>query len=270
MAFMDLQFFSASLARTVSVSIFIPCAEERLPKRLQAEDRFPVCYLLHGYAGDQHSWLRYTGIVDAAMKEGIALVCPAGENLFYRNPYKSRTRMGSFVSHELPHFVERLLPLGREKKYRAIAGLSMGGFGALRVGLENPENYLAIGAFSAPYYVSEDESPLEPATVPALRNAEQLFGPKEKWPETDLNHVRRMKTLLEDESMNRDELPALYLSCGERDAFYPDSQRFFHFAKELWPRCVTQAGDFEHEWAYWDQEGRAFLSYFKSLSEDAK
>lgn len=142
MSLIRMNFFSESLNMVTSANVILP-----LPKDGPAEN-LPVLYLLHGMGDDYTSWARKTAVERYALEAGVAVVMPDGALSTYHNMIHG-PRYNDYIALELPEIISAYLPVSTEKEKTFIAGCSMGGFGALQIGLERPENYSAIGCFSA-------------------------------------------------------------------------------------------------------------------------
>ena len=134
---------SAALGREVTVVAVLPdAASECRPA--------PLLLLLHGYGGDAFSWLKIrTGLPELVDRTGIALLCPDGGQSWYMDsPVDTTSRYESFLVGELIPYADAHLPVARDARRRAVAGLSMGGFGAMRLGLLHPDLFGAAGSMS--------------------------------------------------------------------------------------------------------------------------
>jgi pimeloyl-ACP methyl ester carboxylesterase len=165
MAQIHCNFFSYSLRYPVDIELILPSftsCNMGDPHSHALPDRFPVLYLLHGYGNDYQAWLRYTSIQRYAEEHRIAVVTFSCHNKAYQNaPYGEN--FYDFLNQELPEFVENYFPISSKSSQRYIAGLSMGGYGALLHGLQNPARYCAIGAFSPG--IPDPGAPLDPHRV---------------------------------------------------------------------------------------------------------
>lgn len=112
---------------------------------------YPVLYLLHGFGGNSGLWItKVPELQQLADKYGCVIVCPdAGyTTLYFDNPLDSNSRFETHFISELMPFVESHYPVSRERKYRAISGLSMGGFGAFFLASRHMELFGAAGSMS--------------------------------------------------------------------------------------------------------------------------
>lgn len=155
-------FHSQTIGEEARFSVFFPPAYEGQPSR-----RFPVIYFLHGLWNDHTSWVveRYGGIpdqlerlmVDGAIPQCL-VVFPDGGNSFYTDYLDGSKRYEELIVSELPAFVEenyRVLP---ERVSRAIGGVSMGGYGALKIGLKYPSRYGSVAGVSPIILIGDDPS----------------------------------------------------------------------------------------------------------------
>ena len=152
MARIECNVISYVLQRAVDITVIIPTVtmpEAMLcwgshPSHTVKED-YPVLYLLHGMGNNHATWCGYSNIELFAEERNIAVVMISGENKFYRS-VPGGDDYERFIEEELPEFVTNMFPISRLPEQTYIAGLSMGGAGALMHGLGNPGKYAAIGA----------------------------------------------------------------------------------------------------------------------------
>jgi S-formylglutathione hydrolase FrmB len=244
MAQVHCNFFSYSLGYPVDIELILPsftscnmgdAHSHALP------DKFPVLYLLHGYGNDYQAWLRYTSIQRYAEEHRIAVVTFSCHNKAYQNASYGEN-FYDFLNKELPEFVENYFPISSNASQRYIAGLSMGGYGALLHGLQNPERYSAIGAFSPG--IPDPGASLDPHRV--MR--EDLFQ------------------ITEDALRNNTALPDLFLCIGDRDFLYERVSKYHRTFGHRWNRSRYRYDDlpgYDHEFAIWDIEVLAFLEWIR-------
>ncbi len=107
-------------------------------------------YLLHGYSGNAKSWVELKPeLVDIADEKGMIFICPDGKNSWYwDSPKDPSYRYETFVSTELVAYTDTHYPTIRDRKARAISGLSMGGHGALWLSIRHKDTFGAVGSMS--------------------------------------------------------------------------------------------------------------------------
>lgn len=141
-------FYSSELDRDMPYVIYLP------PDYGQAERRYPVLYMLHGRGGHRDEWLSY-GLMDTVEREILAgdvppfiVVLPQGDTGYWADHTKDGPRWGSYVTLDLVPHIDATYRTLREAPYRAIGGLSMGGWGALHNAFTHPEIFAVVGAHS--------------------------------------------------------------------------------------------------------------------------
>ena len=120
-----------------------------LPQRLQGiglagsekKDKYPVLWLLHGRSDDHTIWMRRTSVERYAAPLGIMVVMPEVSYSRYLNMAYGPAYY-DYVAKELPKLLKRMFPkMSGDREDNYIAGLSMGGGGAMWIGLQNPDRY---------------------------------------------------------------------------------------------------------------------------------
>ena len=150
MALIHVNFFSEALGMCASCDVILPQRATRQIGMAAAArgDKHPVLWLLHGASDDQTIWQRRTSIERYAAPLGLAVVMPAVSLSSYADMAHGR-KYYTYIAKELPEIMRSMFPLSEKREDNFIAGLSMGGHGCMKIGLANPENYAAIGCFSA-------------------------------------------------------------------------------------------------------------------------
>lgn len=244
MAQIRCNFYSYSLGYPVDIEVTVPSFTScnlHLPHTHALPGKFPVLYLLHGYGNDYQAWLRYTSAERYAEEYRIAVVTFSCHNKAYQNaPYGEN--FYDFLNQELPEFGENYFPISAKPEERYIAGLSMGGYGALLHGLSNPGGYSAIGAFS-PGLPAENGAPDQNRIARA-----------------DIYEVTR-KALA-----SGDKLPDLFMCIGDGDFLYERVSQYRNTFLQDWKisRCrYDDIPGYEHEFAFWDKELVEFLEWIR-------
>lgn len=257
MAHFTCNFISYTLRRAVNINVILPsmtCGEaEKNGASHKVKAKYPVLYLLHGYGNDNSTWERYTSIERYAEERQIAVVTFSGENNFYLelsqfSEIKGQERLfapdyRAFIQKELPEFVTSVFPISNKRADKFIAGLSMGGFGAMCNGFSKPEAYCAVGAFS----------PLPTLCTSDYGNFSLLSSAQSK---------NEPYLLIEKAVKKGKKVPAFYYSYGNKD-FLLDKQVWFKKALDELGIAYhfNNSEDLGHEWAFWDQEVRNFLDW---------
>ena len=135
MARIQCDFFSAALGTSVTINVLLPQPD---PAARTAPRRYPVLWLLHGLLDDHTTWLRQTSLERYVDGLQLAVVMPAGGRSFYTDMAHGY-RYWTYVSEELPALARAWFPLSDQREENFVAGLSMGGYGAFKLALRQPE-----------------------------------------------------------------------------------------------------------------------------------
>ena len=153
MAVFQIQMFSPTLQTNTSVTVIIPTPDSTEMQQPGGMDyfsdgvKYQVLYLLHGLYGDHTNWLRYTAIERYVQDRRLAVIMPAVGNSFYQDMYHGPDYL-TYITQELPRFICRLFPVSDKKEDTFVAGLSMGGYGAVKCAFQCPEQYAACASLS--------------------------------------------------------------------------------------------------------------------------
>jgi putative tributyrin esterase len=241
MALLTCDFFSDALELGTSMTVVLPQPTEAqvgIQATADTGSRPPVLYLLHGLSDDHSAWLRNTSVERYAAAAGLAVVMPAVARSFYADE-RHGLRYWTFLSEELPEIVHRFFQVSRRREDSFVAGLSMGGYGALKLALTHPDRFAAAASLSGAVDV-RGLSRL-PERGPLF---ERVFGGI-PGPEADLFALLR--------GVPAAELPALFVACGAEDQLYPANLAFTAAAEDAGASLTTWFGHGEHEWGLWDR-----------------
>ena len=236
---------------------------DELPYRILLPDaggkksrRCPVLYLLHGLFGDFTNWTELTGLAAYAGDHRLAIVMPEARDGWYvDSAVIEHNRFESYFISELIPEVEALYQVGNTRQGRAIAGLSMGGYGALKFAVKNPKLFAFAGsisgALSAPRQSDERPGFDWEALKPSILRA---FG-------AERNPVRRDNDLFElfPSAAGSGVLPSLYLDCGDQDGFLPVNNELHRLLLDNNVPHEYFVGAGDHNWSYWDQRIKEIL-----------
>lgn len=252
------RFQSAALGTERMFNILLPADYEKSARR------YPVLYLLHGL-GDHHMmWSLRSNVSAYAEREGPIVVMPDASRSFYVNSAAdAKARFEDYIAKDLVDYVDanyRTLPLRRS---RAIAGLSMGGYGAMFLGLKHYRRFGAIGAFSGALGISHDWPESTPDAGRSLRRRpelEGLFGP----PGSDSR--RQCDPFLLVDKAPPAQMPFLYLACGGQDFLIFENRAFVELlAKKGVPYEYREISPRGHSWDFWDDHLQVFLEMIARL-----
>jgi S-formylglutathione hydrolase FrmB len=247
------QFQSKLVGKTLPYNVVLPVDYNQ--PRAKAK-RYPVLYLLHGLTGHYDNWTTKTKLADYAAQYAMIIVTPEGNNGWYIDSATVATdKYETYVIEELIPDVQRRYRTLDAREGRAIAGLSMGGYGAMKFGLKHPEMFALAasmsGAFSA---ASWSEKELDPG---AIRDSLMLTFGTANSPTRIANDVLRLAR--EFSSKSKTTLPYLYIDCGTEDFLFKDNRDFVQLLLELkLPHEYRQLPG-THNWKYWDAQVQEVL-----------
>ena len=236
MALIELDFYSETLGIQTQATVIIP----QKPAGCRPEEigGYKTLYLLHGLSDDNTIWLRRTSVERYADKYGICVVMPNGHRSFYTD-MKYGGAYYKFLTYELPFRIKEFFRISDRREDTFIAGLSMGGYGALKAAMRQPERYAAAAGLSSAADIKEiyDRWP-EMAIL--------IAGEEGVKPEDDL-------FALADMHKNDGLKPELYVGVGRQDALYESNQRLKSKLEECGYALTYRESDGTHSWAFWDE-----------------
>lgn len=260
MAIFRCSYYSTTLQTETKLVVTIPgpflFSEDdiSLENQFNPKRRYPVIYLLHGATDNEEGWLRYTSVERYAREAGVALVIPYVENSFYTSMNYGPDYY-KFMSKELPLFIGATFQsISKKREDTFIAGLSMGGYGALSLALRNPEKYAGVASLSGavdPYLMFKNDM------LPNIK-CQAVFGDVEDIPNSEVD----LEFLLKENIKNNKELPRIYQSCGTEDFLYDMNQDFLECAKNLGVKVEYREGPGDHAWDFWDKSIQNAIKYF--------
>jgi S-formylglutathione hydrolase FrmB len=212
-----------------------------------------VLYLLHGLSDDASAWQRYTSIEPVAAAYGLVVVMPSAGRSFYIDQPNGQAYF-SYLTEELPRYLEDVFGLAPRRDDTLIAGNSMGGYGAIKAALLRPDLYSAAASFSG--VLSLAVLQLLPETDPRREEFAMLFG--------DLAGLvgspHDPAVWLERASKDPSRLPRLFISVSRQEDIYPLSGMFHEACQSLGVSSEYHEEDGAHDWFFWDRQIRRFLS----------
>jgi len=243
---------SSILNKAVRYTIYLPADYDH------SERTYPVVYLLHGFTDDNTGWLQFGEInrfADKAIADGtippMIIVMPNGDSSFYINSYDGKEKYEDFFIKEFMPAIEKNYRIKAEKKFRGVAGLSMGGYGSLIYSLKYPELFAAAAPLSAAVF---DDSAM--VTMPDINYENvlgQLYGRGLKGKQR-LNKIFYENSILKIvETKSADDLKKVryWIDCGDDD-FLTKGNCLLHIL--LTDKHVPheyRVRDGAHNWTYW-------------------
>lgn len=248
MALLTLNFPSEALHRLVSLNVILPDPKKQ-------GDGYPTLYLLHGLSGDHTSWCRQSAIERYAAAYGIAVVMPDADRSWYADTAYGAAYF-TFLTEELPRVCQGYFKgMSPRREDNAIAGLSMGGYGALKAAILCPERYSHAASLSGSLDITRRDRPYSLDLWRGnfgfdLPSAEALRG-------RDVDLFSATRRAVADGKT----LPDLFLWCGTEDSLLAVNRDYRDLLTELGVEHAYAESEGDHSWRWWDLHIRDVLGW---------
>lgn len=255
MALIHLNCHSDTLQMAVNIDVILPqAATSQIGMAGKREATYRTLYLLHGLSDDQTIWQRRTSVERYAARYGVAVVMPSGGRSFYTD-MRHGGAYYTYIARELPAICRSFFAgMSADPADQYIAGLSMGGYGAWKIGMREG-GFAGIASFSG----ALDVHAL--ATRAALDDRgywEDIFGDIEKIPGSQED----VYALTAQAITSGRPLPKLYLSCGTEDWLLAATRRMRDLLTTHATPCEYREVPGNHNWEFWDAELERVMAYF--------
>lgn len=229
---------SAALGRDQAATIMLPASYAR------SQTRYPVLYLLHG-GGQDHAAFATRSWFGALSSGNMIIVTPnVGESWYVNSVSDPAAKYEDFVVKDLVTYVDTHYRTIPSREGRAVAGVSMGAWGAMLLGLKHHHLFGAIGSLSAPFGISRQDPNMDMTS-----RTQQRFGA----PGTPERRERDPGSLAVD--IASASLPWLFLACGSQDLFVRDNRVFVQrLADRKLPYEYREISPLGHSWDLWDAQ----------------
>jgi len=246
------QLQSKLIGKALPYNVIMPRDYQTSPR-----SRYPVLYLLHGFSGHYSDWVTRTNLADYAADYRMIVVTPEGNDGWYTDGAGTAAdKYESYILQELIPDVDRRFRTIQTRYARGIAGLSMGGYGALKFGLKYPDQFVFAGSLSGALAVASwTEADLK--DLKAIRDSVfSVYGPvgSETRKRNDIYEITRGLNAARIAA-----LPYFYLDCGTEDFLFDMNQRFAALLREKKIPHEYRELPGNHNWEYWDQQVREVL-----------
>ncbi len=249
--FENLNIHSKILGRDVPYAIYLPAGYD------QSTERYPVVYLLHGFSDNETAWIQYGEVAETADRAianrdipPMIIVMPDAKVTWYLNDKAGRDRYEDMAFQEMIPYIDNTYRTRAQKEFRAVAGLSMGGFGSLIWSLHHPDMFAACAAFSPGVFTDQQIRDL-PADqyktwfgdlFGAGKNGDRI---NDYWKANSA--VDLMDTLPKDQI----EQVRFYIDIGDDDFLYKGNSTLHMIMRDRDIRHQYRVHDGSHNWQYW-------------------
>lgn len=248
MARISFEYTSKTIDQPTRIQIYIP------DKLVQGEniDKVPVIYLLHGKNDNEEAWGLKTNAYQYADMYGFILVMPYAANSFYTNMAYGYDYW-NYIAEELPEIMNKTFKITNSKEITFVCGYSMGGYGALKLGIIFPERYKAIASLSGSLRSIEINK--EKIQKEYRKDLLLAFG--------DCGEMVKQKNdiyyLTEKVLREEKKLPKIYLYCGTNDGLYDFNFKYKEYALKNGLDLIFREDSGDHSYYYWDKELKIFM-----------
>lgn len=239
MAFCELRYFSNALGMQTAANFILPNPDQPGP--------YHVMFLLHGLSDDHTIWSRRTSIERYVEGLPLIVVMPNGGRGFYTDAAEGFA-YGTAIGEELPNLVRHYFQV---RAQWAITGLSMGGYGALRLALRHPDLFRSTVSHSGALYFGHE--PIEGRDDAFNREFARVIGPDPEGSAHDLFHLAKTCP----------NLPAIRIDCGVDDFLIESNRGYHRFLTEKGIAHEYEEFPGEHNWAYWDEHVQEAIAFHR-------
>lgn len=255
MALFEGSIYSNELSMNTGIAVSLPNDACKRP-----EQGFPVLFLLHGLSDDHTAWVRRTNIDRYAQERGLAVVMPEVQRSYYTD-MEYGLRYFSYVSEELPRLCREMFGLSARREDCFAAGISMGGYGALKCVLRRPDRFSACAGISGAVDIKKRAEDYR--NRPEMRCA---FGNP-----AVLNERDDLFVLAKGFSAAPEQCPKIFLCCGTEDSMLTENRQFKKYLEECGIRHEFHESPGKHDWAYWESVLPQVLDFFlKGRNEEVR
>ena len=253
--FIEMNLFSQELKKSTQVNVLIPS------KRKDPTKPHKVLWLFHGYSCNQTSWMRLTSIERYATEHGLVVVMPDADRCWYTDTVY-HTNYYSFITEELPECLENLFQgISRDREYNTVAGLSMGGYGALKLSLLNPDRYGSCICLSGALDITRRGRKYD------LELWQSVFGYDIQGAEDLKGSPYDLFALTERKKKEGIPFPKIYMWCGLQDHLLENSREYEQHLTRLGVEHTYEESEGDHSWKWWDLHIQDALNHIYGPAE---
>ncbi len=244
--------FKNNSGETMRYSVYLP-ADYAISQR-----SYPVVYLLHGYSDDETGWIQFgeanqiadKGIAEGKIPPGIIII-PDGKLTWYCNSYDNKVLWEETFINEFIPFIEKQYRIRAKKEYRAIAGLSMGGYGALKLSMRHTDLFSTCVALSSGTFTDEEIRTKSDKEYDMYFST--LFG-KELKGAARLNDAWKSNNpldLIHSVPLEKLKSVRFWIDCGDDDFLCNGNSELHVEMRKLGIPHEYRVRDGSHSWSYW-------------------
>lgn len=257
MALIQIDYLSNALSRIVTVHMYLPSdtQKEFTDGNPHYQRAAKTLYLLHGFSGNSTDWVTGSSAMEISRKYNLAIVMPSGENSFYLNRKGTGNAYETFLAEELFEYISSNFGLSNLKADNFIGGLSMGGFGALRLGAKYNHKFGAMFGLSSAMIIHDiaglapediEKMPIQIADYYYYRS---VFGDLMSLEESDNNP----EYIIKDKIAKGEKLPPVFMACGTEDILLEQNRLYRDFLQQMNVSLTYHESKGTHDWNFWSE-----------------
>lgn len=259
----DLKLDSKLMARQMPYRVILPAKYDA-----NKNEKFPVVYLLHGLTGHFDNWVDKSKLKDFAAGYQYIVVMPEGENGWYTDSATvPNDKFESYIVRELVPEIDKNFRTFSDRKNRAIAGLSMGGYGSLKFGLKYPEMFSLVGSFSGALQAASFTDKILGSGWKVLTDSIMSVYAAEDSQTRRENDIYKIARELPIEKVKN--LPFIYLDCGTEDGLIGSNREFSALLLERKIPHEFRQLPGKHDWVFWNSQIREFFNLSERFLQPA-
>ena len=239
MAYGEFHYYSSALGKMTACNVIFP-------EETEHSGPYPTYYLLHGLSDDYSAWQRRTSIERYVQTLPLIVVMPDGGRGWYSHAHQGYNYEDAII-RDCVGFVDRTFRSDARREARAIGGLSMGGYGALKLALQHPDLFGSANGHSGAYGFGHAQWRTEESEFTRIIGPQPSGGPLDLW-----------KIAADSGAPNR---PALRIDCGTSDFLIEQNREFHTHLDELGIAHEYEEFPGAHDWAYWDKHVQSALRF---------
>lgn len=253
MANIEITFHADSIMRLTTFQLFLPndVSAEIIDGNPAYKRKTKTLFLLHGYSGIYKDWALGSLAHEMSLKYNLAVVMPSGDNSFYVDGKGSGHAYAQYVGRELVDYVRGTFGLAKKTEDTFIGGFSMGGFGAIHLGMLFPQNFGKIAALSSAMII-EDISGLQPGEENAIADYDyytSVFGELSALKTSRNNPEHQIKLRIQ----GQERIQPIFMACGTEDYLLPNNRRFHQFLVSEGVDVTYRESPGCHDWKFWNE-----------------
>ena len=238
--FLEMNFKSIELKRHTQVFVLLPDKNEK------DDTSYKTLWLLHGLSDDNTGWMRYTSIERYAKKHSLAVIMPNADRSWYTDTAYDANYF-SFMTKELPELCFRTFSqMSQRRENNIVAGLSMGGYGAIKMAFSCPEQYGSCISLSGSLDITRKGRSCN------LNEWRSIFGFDMNSPLELEGSEHDLYALTSKAKGEGKQLPKLYMWCGTEDSLIEVNRSFDQHLTELGVSHKFESSEGDHSWKWWD------------------